>query len=187
MGLVIINDRRKLMSVSRSRDSFEDGRRFRKCLVSTVSLVLDKITRIGDELLHPHSGPLSWDTKLKVDTACVRAYVGGLFSSGRMVPLLFGEWVYHLIASVGLLWRWLCPGCRFSMRGISVGPQLSPACGLGFPSELPESGLSSEVTEHNFHSIVLIEIDTCLPGFKVRECKPHAFMGSVSKTSWPIF
>ena len=49
------------MSVPRSRDSFEGERRFRKCLVSAVSPVLDKIATVWNKLLHPHSEPLSWD------------------------------------------------------------------------------------------------------------------------------
>lgn len=61
MGLMIICDQRKVNVSTQSRDSFEGERRFRQCLVSAVSLLLDKITTVWNKLLHPHSDPFSWD------------------------------------------------------------------------------------------------------------------------------
>lgn len=44
------------MSVPRIRESFEGETRLRTCLVSSASLVLEKITGVWNKLLHPHSG-----------------------------------------------------------------------------------------------------------------------------------
>ena len=43
------------MSVPRIRDSFEGETRLRTCLVSSASLVLEKITGVWNKLLHPLS------------------------------------------------------------------------------------------------------------------------------------